>query len=58
MKHYAIKTCGELDVLIHNFLTLSVAGGEWSPSRPDRFTLGKEPLVPIVQEVVSYAVIL
>jgi hypothetical protein len=29
------------------FLTLTLAGDEWSASRPGRFTPGKEPLVPI-----------
>jgi hypothetical protein len=29
------------------FLTSALAGGEWSVSRPGRFTSGKEPLLPI-----------
>jgi hypothetical protein len=28
----------EVDVQIHVFLTSALVGGEWSASRPDRFT--------------------
>jgi hypothetical protein len=38
---------GKLDVWIHVFLTAAIVGGEWSASRPGRFTAGKEPLVRI-----------
>jgi hypothetical protein len=38
-------------VQIHVFLTSAPIGGEWSASRPGRFTLGKELPVPIVYEV-------
>jgi hypothetical protein len=30
----------------HVFLTLAIVGGDWSASRPCRFTQGKEPQVP------------
>jgi hypothetical protein len=40
-----------LDVQVHIFLTSALAGGEWSDSRPGRFTPppspGKEPSVLI-----------
>jgi hypothetical protein len=36
--HYAMKTYGGGDVQIHVFLTSALVGGEWSPSRPSRFT--------------------
>jgi hypothetical protein len=35
-----MKTYGGVDVYIHVFLTSALVGGEWSASRPDRFTLG------------------
>jgi hypothetical protein len=34
-------------VYIHIFLTSALVGGEWSATRPCRFTPGKEPPVPI-----------
>jgi hypothetical protein len=37
-KHYTMKAYGGVDVLIHVFLTSVLAGGEWSASRPYRFT--------------------
>jgi hypothetical protein len=46
-KHYAMKAYGGLGVLIHIFLILALGGGEWSASRPGRFTPGKEPPVLI-----------
>jgi hypothetical protein len=48
IKHYAMKAYGGVDVYIHIFLTSAVVGGEWSASRPGRFTPGKELPVPIV----------
>jgi hypothetical protein len=33
-----MKAYGEMDVKIHIFLTSALAGGEWSASRPGRFT--------------------
>jgi hypothetical protein len=42
--HYAMKAYGGMDVQIHIFLTSALAGGEWSASRPGRFTpRGKAP---------------
>jgi hypothetical protein len=38
MKHYIMKAYVGVDVLIHIFLTSTLAGGEWSASRPGRFT--------------------
>jgi hypothetical protein len=46
-----MRTYGGVDVYIHIFLTSALVGGEWSASRLCRFTPGKEPPVPIVQEV-------
>jgi hypothetical protein len=34
------------EVWIHAFLTSALDGGEWTVSRPGRFTPGNEPLVP------------
>jgi hypothetical protein len=36
-----MKACGGLDVYIHIFLTSSLAGGEWSSSRPGRSASGE-----------------
>jgi hypothetical protein len=33
-----MKAYGVVDVQIHIFLTSALAGGEWSASRPGRFT--------------------
>jgi hypothetical protein len=33
-----MKAYGGVDVKIHIFLTLALVGGEWSASRPGRFT--------------------
>jgi hypothetical protein len=30
-----------VDVYVHIFLTLALVGGEWSTSRPGRFTIGE-----------------
>jgi hypothetical protein len=51
INHYVRKVYGGVDVYIHIFLTSALVGGEWSASRPGRFTPGKEPSVPIVKEV-------
>jgi hypothetical protein len=42
-----MKAYGGVDALIHIFLTSALAGGEWSASRPGRFTPGEKPGVPI-----------
>jgi hypothetical protein len=44
MKHYAMKVYGGMEVYIHVFLTLALVGGEWSISRPGRFTPGERAL--------------
>jgi hypothetical protein len=36
-----MKVYGGVDVLIHIFLTSALVGGEWSASRPCRFTPGE-----------------
>jgi hypothetical protein len=36
-----------LEAQFHSFLTSALDGGGWSPSRPGRFILGKEPPVPV-----------
>jgi hypothetical protein len=33
-----MKAYGGVDIYIHIFLTLALVGGEWSASRPGRFT--------------------
>jgi hypothetical protein len=38
IKHYAVKAYGGMDVQIHIFLISVLLGGEWSASRPGRFT--------------------
>jgi hypothetical protein len=43
-----VKTYGRVDVWIHIFLTSALAGGEWSASRPGRFTPGgNNPRYPL-----------
>jgi hypothetical protein len=39
--YYAMKAYGGVDVQIHIFLTLELVRGEWSASRPGRFTPGE-----------------
>jgi hypothetical protein len=41
IKHYAMKAYGGVEVYIHVFLTSALVGGEWSASRPCRFTPGE-----------------
>jgi hypothetical protein len=36
-----MKPYGEVDVQIQIFLTSTLVGGEWSASRPGRFTSGE-----------------
>jgi hypothetical protein len=36
-----MKTYGGVDVYIHVFFTSALVGGEWSASRPGRFTPGE-----------------
>jgi len=36
--HHAIKAYWGVEVEIHAFLTSTLDGGEWSASRPGRFT--------------------
>jgi hypothetical protein len=36
--HFAMKAYGGVDVESNNFLTSALVGGEWSVSRPGRFT--------------------
>jgi hypothetical protein len=43
-----MKAYGKVDVHIHIFLTSALVGGEWSASRPYRFTPGKEPRYPLI----------
>jgi hypothetical protein len=38
----AMKVYGGVDVQIHIFLTSALAGGDWSASRPGRFTPGEK----------------
>jgi hypothetical protein len=41
-----MKTYGGVEIWVHVFLTSALIGVEWGVSRPDLFTLEKEPLVP------------
>jgi hypothetical protein len=43
-KHYTMKTYWWLEVQRHAFLTSVLQGGEWSASRPGRFTAGERAL--------------
>jgi hypothetical protein len=45
-----MNTYGGEDVWIHVFLTSALVGGEWSASRPGRFTPWERAPVPIGQE--------
>jgi hypothetical protein len=43
-----MKAYGGVDAYIHIFLTSALVGGEWSASRPGRFTpRGKSPRYPL-----------
>jgi hypothetical protein len=42
-----MKMCGGQDVEIHVYLTLALVGGEWSASRPGRFTPGEITRYPL-----------
>jgi hypothetical protein len=46
-----MKIYGRVGVQIHIFLTSTLVEGQWSASHPGCSTLGKEPAVPIEQEV-------
>jgi hypothetical protein len=37
-----MKAYGGVDVQIYVFLTSALVGGEWSASRPGRYTLGEK----------------
>jgi hypothetical protein len=37
-QHHAMKAYWGVEVQLHAFLTLALNGGEWSASRPGRFT--------------------
>jgi hypothetical protein len=39
-KHHAVKRYGGIEVQLHHALTSALDGGEWSASRPGRFTTG------------------
>jgi hypothetical protein len=41
-----MKAYGGVDVYTHVFLTFVLVGGEWSASRPGRFTPGERAPVP------------
>jgi len=41
-KHHAMKTYGGVELQIHAFITSALDGGEWSASRPGRFTPGNK----------------
>jgi hypothetical protein len=47
-KHYAMKTNGRVDILIHVLLASAILGDEWSASRSGRFTSLREPLCSLV----------
>jgi hypothetical protein len=37
-KHHTMKAYGGMEVLLHEFLTSALDGGEWLTSRPGHFT--------------------
>jgi hypothetical protein len=37
-EHHTMKAYWEVEVYLHAFVTSALHGGEWSASRPDRFT--------------------
>jgi len=39
-KHHAMKTYGGVELWLYAFITSALDGGEWSSSRPGRFTPG------------------
>jgi hypothetical protein len=47
-----MKTYGGVDIYIHVFSTSALVGGEWSASRPGRFTPGER--VPGVHWIGSW----
>jgi hypothetical protein len=47
-----MKAYGGADVQIHIFLTSTLDGGEWSVSRPWRFTPAERAPLPIGQKVM------
>jgi len=51
IKHHTMKTCGGMEVQLHEFLTSALDGGDWSASPPGRFTPGRNK-VPIGWEAV------
>jgi hypothetical protein len=55
IKHYAMKTYGEVDAQIHVFLTWALIGCERSDSRQDRFTPGeKSPCTHWIQKLGGF----
>jgi hypothetical protein len=47
IKHYATKAYGGVDVQFHVFLASALVRGDWSASRPGRFTSGEKPRYPL-----------
>jgi hypothetical protein len=47
IKYHATKTCAGVDVYLHAFFN-SLIEGELSATHPGRFTLEREPRVPII----------
>jgi hypothetical protein len=45
LKYDAMKTYRGMEVQLHAFLTSALHGGEWSASRPGRFTFGERASV-------------
>jgi hypothetical protein len=46
-KHHDMKAYCGMKAQLHAFLTSALEGGEWSASRPGRFSPGKEPTYPL-----------
>jgi hypothetical protein len=52
-KHYAMKAYKGVDVYIYIFVTSALVGGDWSASRPGRFTPGWSPRYPLDRRLVG-----
>lgn len=47
IKHHTMKKYGRVEVYLHKSLFLALEGGDWSASRPNHFTSGKQSPVTL-----------